>query len=419
MRLQKPGKSPAQEDPRQGAFLSLTRLTLRRVGKYLLSVGVAALVAVSGSNAMAGESGEAEALIRQGVELRQQKKDERALPFFEKAYQISRTPRTAGQLGLVQMAVGYYVEAERHLAEALQSPDHPWVAKNLATLKSQLESLKPRIGELHVIGEPAGAEVWVNGKAVGKLPLPAPIRLDKGRADVQVRAPGYVTGSDTVTIAGGKREDRSFRLTREATPAPAPPPPVVATAPPPPASSPPPPAAKPPATMPAPTATATPAPTSVAATSSTSMSPSSDGPPTVTATAQPEQPGGSSALRPWAWGTAAGAAAGLVFGVVEAITAGNKRDAFNNHTGPDPNTPGGTIKDCNTDVLTAACRPLKEDFEQAKTMALVGFAVGGALAVGSAVLFWLSTTESAGGSQSAFACVPDPVTRGATCSLRF
>ena len=75
--------------------------------------------------ARAGDSAEAEALIRQGVELRAQKKDERALPLFEKAYQLSRTPRTAGQLGLVEIALGYFVDAEKYLSEALGSPDHP------------------------------------------------------------------------------------------------------------------------------------------------------------------------------------------------------------------------------------------------------------------------------------------------------
>jgi hypothetical protein len=111
---------------------------------------------------------------------------------------------------------------------------------------------------------------------------------------------------------------------------------------------------------------------------------------------------------------------GLAFGAYQAVAAGSKSDEFNNHTGPDPNTPGGTIKDCNTDMLSAACRPLKEDFEQARTFAIVGLAAGGALAVGSAVLFWLSTTtESSGASTSAFACVPDPVSRGVNCSLRF
>ena len=58
------------------------------------------------------------------------------------------------------MALGYFVDAERYLGEAVASPDHPWVAKNLATLKAQLATAKAQIGELYIIGEPAGAEVW-------------------------------------------------------------------------------------------------------------------------------------------------------------------------------------------------------------------------------------------------------------------
>ena len=40
------------------------------------------------------------------------------------------------------------------------------------TLKAQLASAKGQIGELFIVGEPTGAEVLVNGKSVGKLPLP-------------------------------------------------------------------------------------------------------------------------------------------------------------------------------------------------------------------------------------------------------
>src|SRR6476661_1841641 len=188
----------------------------RRIGELAGAAALAIALTLAARPARANDTAEAEALIRQGVELRSQKKDERALPLFEKAYQISRSPRTAGQLGLVEMALGYFVDAEKYLGEAVASPDHPWVAKNLATLKAQLATAKSQIGELYVIGEPAGAEVVVNGKSVGRLPLSGPVRLDKGRVDVQVRAAGYVPMSDSVTMVGGKREDRSYRLQREA-----------------------------------------------------------------------------------------------------------------------------------------------------------------------------------------------------------
>ena len=67
-----------------------------RLKAFVVLIAMSA-AAVAQSAIAAGESGEAEALIRQGVQLRIQGKPERALPFFEKAYQTSRTPRTAAQ----------------------------------------------------------------------------------------------------------------------------------------------------------------------------------------------------------------------------------------------------------------------------------------------------------------------------------
>ena len=292
-------------------------------GKRFVHIfGAAALLTVgwawNAPPARAGDSAEAESLIRQGVELRAQKKDERALPLFEKAYQLSRTPRTAGQLGLVEMALGYFVDAEKYLGEAVASPDHPWVAKNLATLKAQLATAKSQIGELYVIGEPDGAEVLVNGKVLGKLPLSTPIRLDKGRAEVQVRAPGYVATTDMVTMVGGKREDRSYRLQREA----------VAVAPPPPVP-----------VQPVRARHAETRRVHAAAGDRTTPPPAGDaGAPTasiVTAPA-PDQGAEPSSLRPVTWGLGIGAGAALIFGAVEGLIATKKKNEFNDHMGPDP-----------------------------------------------------------------------------------
>ena len=358
--------------------------------------------------ARAGDSAEAEALIRQGVELRAQKKDERALPLFEKAYQVSRSPRTAGQLGLVEMALGYFVDAEKYLGEAVASPDHPWVAKNLATLKAQLATAKSQIGELYVIGEPVGAEVVVNGKSAGRLPLSGPVRLDKGRVDVQVRAAGYVPISDTVTMVGGKREDRSYRLQREAVAvAPPPPPPPTTTAPP----------AK---EMPKPVETIPPAPpTNVA----TATPPPADAPPAASITATPAPAGEPSSLRPVAYGVAIGAGAALIFGAVEGVLAIKKRNDFNNHLGPDPNDPSNTgtqITDCNTMAPTPDCKSIQDSWSRSRTLSIVGFIAGGVLAGGAAALWVISSPkEQAAGTASAFACAPDLGSRGLSCRMQF
>jgi PEGA domain len=379
-------------------------MTPRRGTRIGHIVGAAALTiafTITARPARAGDAAEAEALIRQGVELRAQKKDERALPLFEKAYQISRSPRTAGQLGLVEMALGYFVDAEKYLGEAVASPDHPWVAKNLATLKAQLATAKSQIGELYVIGEPAGAEVLVNGKSAGKLPLPGPIRLDKGRVDVQVRAAGYVSATDSIVMVGGKREDRSYRLAREAVAAPVVPPP------PPSSSMPPPVETKPPVALAAPP----PAPPAAGGNEPAA---------TITATPAPGGGGDHSNLRPYAWGVGIAAGVGLVLGTVEGIVAIKKKNDFNNHLGPDPNNPGGAqITDCNLQSPTQACKSISDAHDSARTLSIVGFVAGGALAAGAAALWFISTPKEHGGASAGLACAPDVGSRGVACQLRF
>jgi hypothetical protein len=383
----------------------MRKMTLNRRTRVVHIVSATALLTASiaiglpARPAWAGDSAEAEALIRQGVELRAQKKDERALPMFEKAYQVSRSPRTAGQLGLVEMALGYFVDAEKYLGEAVASPDHPWVAKNLATLKAQLATAKSQIGELYIVGEPAGAEVVVSGKSVGRLPLSGPVRLDKGRVDVQVRAAGYLPTSDTVTMVGGKREDRSYRLQREA----------IAVTPPPPAKE-----------MPKPVETTLPT-TSVAVASPPSV-PEASSPPAATI-ATPAPAGDHSNLRPVAYGVAIGAGVALILGAVEGVVAIKKRNEFNDHTGPDLNDPFNTaqITDCNTTAPTPACKGIQDSWSRARTLSIVGLIAGGVLAGGAAALWVISSPggKEQAGAGTALACAPDLGSRGLACRLQF
>ena len=340
----------------------------------------AALLLGAARSARADDVADAEALIRQGVQLRQQGNAPRALPLFEKAYQTSRSPRTAAQLGLVELELGYCVEAERYLTEALAVPDHPWIAKNKSTLKRQLEAARKDIGELLVTGAPAGAEIWVNHKLAGKLPLGAAIRLDKGHVDIELRAAGYAPTTDSATIAAGKQVHRSYALTPEP---PAPPPVVVAA---------PPPAAAPPSPGPA-----------------------------VTLAASPPPAGRSSMRLPLFWVTAGAAVAALAFGTAEAFNAASKRNAFDNHT---TSAGGVTYQDCGTANLSAACQPLKDAYDQASTLSLVGFVAAGALAAGASAILLFTRSEPAaardsGGTAHAFRCLPDPLGRGLTCNLRF
>jgi len=323
---------------------------------------------------------QAEAQIRQGTELRHQNQDARALPYFERAYELSRNPRTAAQLGLVKMALGYCVDAERLLGEALAVPDHPWIERNRETLEGTRVKARQNIGEVAVSGTPAGAEVLINGHSVGSLPLAAPVRLDKGPAEILVRAPGHLPITRSLAITAGAREHLTVAL-GPASSLPAPPTPT--------ASSPP---------------LAPPSPQSPA--SSPDVAPSPSAPP----------------LRPLAFTAAGLAAAGLAFGVVETVIASRRIDDFNNHTAPISGDPSHRAPDCETSQLNADCRALRDAHDRARNLAIVGYVGAGVFAATSAVLFvsaQRSASEPARQTDPRLACAPVLPGAGVTCRLAF
>ena len=336
------------------------------------------LLLASASRGWAGpeEAEQAEALIKEGVQLRAQDQTARALPLFEKAYQLSRNPRTAGQLGLCELELGFFAEAELYLSEALATPNHPWIAKNRTTLKRQLDAARANVGELSLTVSPATAEVLLDKKSADKVVPGVPIHLRKGPVVLEIRAPGYQPVQTTITIVGGKREERTFALVSDS------PPPVV------------------------PVAETTPSVTLV----------TTDAPPAQTGTSDPK--------RIAAWATGSGALLALAVGTIEAFNAASKRDDFNNHTSM---VGGMALPDCTTVSLSPQCKPLKDAYDRALTLSVVSFVTAGALAAASSVLFVLSSSghvsnaERAGAAPvaPALACVPDLGVRGLGCSLRF
>jgi len=345
-------------------------------------VGVGLLSALVSRPARAQSAvDQAEAQVRQGTELRHQNQDARALPFFERAYELSRNPRTAAQLGLVKMALGYCVDAERLLDEALAVPDHPWIARNRETLERTRANARQNIGEVTVTGTPTGAEVVVNGHVVGNLPLATSVHLDKGPAEIEIRAPGHIPITRTLAITAGAHEHLTVAL----------------------------------------------GPTSSPSALPSSFSTSA---PTVTLSAPPPPPApnltttSSGSPRRLLALTAAGlAAAGLTFGIVESVIASHRIEDFNNHTAPSPTDPSHLAPDCQTSHLDDPCRSIRDAHDRARSLAIVGYAAAGLFAATSAVLFLSARPDASEPTASQagprLACAPSFPDAGAACRLVF
>jgi len=195
----------------------------RGVGFIVLA---AALAAGSGLPrvAAAQENGEAEKLIRHGIELRKAHDDEGAAREFQKAYDQVHTPRAAAQLGLAEQALGRWEDAERHMREAITAADDPWIAKNRAILAEALGTIQAHLGRVEINGDLDGAEVSINGRPEGKLPLAGAVPVSAGEVDIELRAPGYQPAQRTLTIVAGQYQRVVLRLVKESAPGEASPP---------------------------------------------------------------------------------------------------------------------------------------------------------------------------------------------------
>ena len=68
----------------------------------------------------------------------------------------------------------------------------------------------------------------------------------------------------------------------------------------------------------------------------------------------------------------------------------------------------------------APCLAIYNQYTSERTMAIIGYAAGGALAVTSLTLFLISPSSSSSGSEKvAFGCTPDLINPGASCRFSF
>jgi tetratricopeptide (TPR) repeat protein len=151
-------------------------------------------------------------LIDEGVALREEGRDEEALALFEQAYAQTNQARALAQIALAEQALGRFVEAEAHLADALGHDEDAFIRRNRVHLEAALEEIRLRVGDLTVEGGAPGAEVIIGGQAVGVLPLDAPVRVVAGSVAVEVRASGYERFIDTVQVRGGGSATVTARL---------------------------------------------------------------------------------------------------------------------------------------------------------------------------------------------------------------
>jgi hypothetical protein len=102
----------------------------------------AAFIVVLASGSAYAADRTADSMITKGLDLRREGKPDEALEMFQRAHALAPSPRTLGQMGIVEGTLEHWTDAEVHLTAALAAPDDPWVKKNQAALQTALDSVK-------------------------------------------------------------------------------------------------------------------------------------------------------------------------------------------------------------------------------------------------------------------------------------
>jgi hypothetical protein len=337
------------------------------------SIAIAAmLVGLAPGPVRADARSDARAKLVQGGEALKSGQFEEALARFQEAYRIVPSPKIHYNFGLAYRGLGRKADAleafERFLAEATDATRE--TRQNAERGRAQLVS---QVIVLEVKTDLPGAEVFVDGRSYGTNRA-TPIYLDPGPHQLSVEKAGEVPPfTERINGIAGQRITIMARLARS--PGAAEPPPLRVTTPPPPETR-----------MPAPEAP---------------RGPAADVPP-----AREELRW----HRPAAWAAAGGAVLGLGFGTYQLIAANDTFTTFNNTWGCGEEKPnrGGP-----------QCAKLYNDGSSQRTLQYVGFAVGGTLAVASALLFFLAPSDAPATETARVACLPSLSTPGLTCAARF
>jgi hypothetical protein len=181
-------------------------------------IGLLTVPVIVPSAATAAEADPALRHLSRGLQLLSSNRDQEALEEFRTAYELSPSPKALAQMGLAEASLKLWLDAEKHLTEVLDATSDKWVVHNTQPIQEQLEQVKGHLGWLAVTGT-SNAEVSIDGKVIGKLPLARRlIRHAEGWAVVEARLDGQQPIRKNVEVVG--RQFREVDLRFQVLPAP-------------------------------------------------------------------------------------------------------------------------------------------------------------------------------------------------------
>ncbi|MBK8251613.1 MAG: PEGA domain-containing protein [Polyangiaceae bacterium] len=148
----------------------------------------------------------AKELYDQGVDLAGQQKFDLAEWKFRDAWALQQTYDIAANLGEILMQLKKPHEAAFYLGFAVNHYPASGKQEKRDWLEGRYKEAKSLVATLIIGANPAGAEVSVNKKVIGKVPLADEVYAPAGEVTIEVTAPDFLPTSQKLNIGAGKTE---------------------------------------------------------------------------------------------------------------------------------------------------------------------------------------------------------------------
>ena len=175
----------------------------------LLSLAGATLAATSAGQtptaaALSGASNSAAAVrhYEEGVKAAKSARWNSAYEEFLAAWKLKQHYQIAANLGRAELKLGKYRDAAEHLAYFLREAPHVDEAERAAA-QAMLDEARAKVVALTILVDRAGAEVLVDGVAIGKAPLGQEVFVEPGRRTVEARLGGLENDRKALDIGPG------------------------------------------------------------------------------------------------------------------------------------------------------------------------------------------------------------------------
>jgi hypothetical protein len=120
------------------------------------------------------------------------------------AFALSPTFDIASNLGTAECALNKFVKCEEHLAYSIRTwPIMDSTAARHAAVEKLLNDTRARLGTLIITTTPAGAEIMVDDRALGRSPLKDKIYVEPGKHTVTATLSQYKVATQGADVAKG------------------------------------------------------------------------------------------------------------------------------------------------------------------------------------------------------------------------